>query len=161
MRSTIRRRGTIGAAAASLVLTLAVCADPVGPYVTADVVGTVHVALGSDPTGWTADPLAVDSVRVDGDTLVLDVTHGGGCANHEYAVVAWNGWLESHPVQVGALIAHDGHDDPCDALLSPTLRFDLRPLKDEYRDAYGPGAAVLIIRLSPAGGPVVSVEYEL
>lgn len=161
MTSTIRTTGSVfRMAAGGLVLTLAACADPVGPYVTADVVGTIQVALGSDPSGWRADPLAVDDVRVEQDTLVLQVTHGGGCADHEYAVVAWNGWLESHPVQVGALIAHDSHDDPCDALLSPTLRFDLEPLKDAYRDAYGPGEATLIIRISAPGAPALLVQYD-
>jgi hypothetical protein len=163
MRPTMT--GGIGAmgrlALGVLVPVVGGCDDPVGPYVGSDAVGRVHVALGSDPTEWRADPLILDSARIEGDTLVLEVTHGGGCADHEYAVVAWNGWLESHPVQVGALVAHDGHDDPCDGLLSPTLRFDLRPLKDAYRDAYGPGAAILIIRLSPPGGPVLSVEYRL
>ena len=161
MRPTHRRAHAVRRlSACAAILTIAACADPVGPYVTAGVVGTIHVALGTDPSEWPADALVVDAARIERDTLVLDVTHGGGCADHEYAVVAWNGWLESHPVQVGALIAHDSHDDPCDGLLSPTLRFDLRPLKDAYRDAYGPGEATLIIRLSAPGGPALSLAYD-
>jgi hypothetical protein len=144
-------RGLFRLAAVAAAVGAANCTDPAGPYVAADSVGRVRVALGSSPTQWRTDAMQIDSARAEADTLVVHVTHGGGCAAHEYAAIAWNGWLESHPVQVGTLIAHDGHDDPCDALISARLRFDLTPLKQAYWASYGTGSAVLILRLATSG----------
>jgi hypothetical protein len=123
-------------------------------YIQADSLGEVRVAFDTEPGDWSGDPLQIDSARVVGDVLYVYATHGGGCAEHEYAAVAWNGWLESNPVQVGVLIAHDDHDDPCDALLSPELRFDLGALKSAYEASYNGwgSSSVLILRLTDVGG---------
>ncbi|MEX1259160.1 MAG: hypothetical protein WEG36_16310 [Gemmatimonadota bacterium] len=150
------------ACAATLAVLTGCDEDVVGPYVAADTVGEVRVALGSDPSRWRADAMSVTSAHIEGDLLHVDVTHGGGCAPHGYAAVAWNGWLESHPVQVGTLLAHNGHDDPCDALISAHLRFDLTPLKEAYRRSYGTASAVLILNLdttAPNGSELRAVEY--
>lgn len=134
------------------------CDDPTSPstqasaYVVADALGEVRVAFDTDPEDWSADPLQIDSARVAGDILHVFATHGGGCVEHEYAAVAWNGWLESNPVQVGVLIAHEDSDDPCDALLSPELRFDLGLLKIAYQEAYGADPSELVLRLTDIEG---------
>ena len=146
------------------------CDDPTSPsagasaYVNADTLGEVRIAFDTDPEDWSDDPLQIDSARVTADVVEVFVTHGGGCAEHEYAAVAWSGWLESNPVQVGVLIAHDDHDDPCDALLFPELRFDLGPLKSAYEESYGGwgSSSVLILRLTDVdglGGDPTLVEY--
>src|SRR5262245_28923144 len=36
---------------------------------------------------WPADAISIDSVHIDGDTLIANVTHGGGCATHDYKLV--------------------------------------------------------------------------
>lgn len=72
---------------------------------------------------------------IDGNLLTLEVWHGGGCEEHDYAL-CFQGWDESYPVQVGLYLIHDAHGDECAALLQPSLRFDLSPLADAYREAY-------------------------
>jgi hypothetical protein len=137
-------------------LGLAACEDSTSPvrYNGPETTGRIQVALQTEPGRWHADQLVIDSARIVADTLIVHATHGGGCARHGYAAVAWNGWLESFPVQVGVVLAHDANNDPCDALLQPTLRFDLTPLREAYDVAYrrgaGSGPAELIIRLSEA-----------
>jgi hypothetical protein len=150
-------------AAATLILTVAtVCEDPAGPYAPANVPARVIVAFQTDPDAWRADPLAIDSASIENDVLRVHVTHGGGCEQHEYAAVAWNGWLESNPVQVGVMIAHDGKDDACDALVKAELRFDLIPLRQAYSRAYGSGASQMILRLNAASartGGALMISY--
>jgi hypothetical protein len=149
---------------AAASLPLAACdEDLLGGLVPADEVGEVRVALGSNPALWPADPMSVDAAFIEEDTLHVRVSHGGGCAEHAYGAVAWNGWMESHPVQVGVLLAHESHDDPCDALLTADLRFDLTALRDAYRESYGPAPATLVLRLdstAPSGPESRVVEYS-
>jgi hypothetical protein len=83
-----------------------------------------------------SDPLDVLSSYIAGNQLVLTVGHGGGCAEHDYAVCYGQWFLESNPVQGGLYPIHDGHGDACEAYLTMELRFDLTPYADYYNDAY-------------------------
>lgn len=102
--------------------------------------------------GLRADPLQILAARVQAGVLEVEVEWGGGCAPHDVDAVAWTGWMESNPVQVGVALAHDAHGDACKALLRRTLRFDLEPLRTAYGRAYGPGPATLALRLGVASG---------
>ena len=126
-----------------------VCEDPVSSgYITADQPGQIEMALGAKPSRWANDQVTIDLARIERDTLYLRVKHGGGCARHEYALVAWNGWLESNPVQLGAFLAHDRNGDSCEALLTADLRFNLTPARDAFKDIYGSGPSTFILRLT-------------
>lgn len=110
--------------------------------------------------GFRADALHLHQARVDGPVLEVDVGWSGGCARHDVDAVAWTGWMESHPVQVGLALAHDAHGDACKALVRRTLRFDLEPLRRAYVKAYGDGPATLALRVGAAsGGDVVGVAF--
>lgn len=110
----------------------------------------IIVDFDTQPEAWPQDPLGLVGYSLEGSTLSLEVEHGGGCAHHEYHLVAWGGWMESFPVQVNVLLAHEDNDDPCDALLRRTLYFDLTPLRDAYFPVYGgggPAPDTIIMRL--------------
>ncbi|MFQ5631222.1 MAG: hypothetical protein ACE5I1_20820 [bacterium] len=84
------------------------------------------------------DRFALDSVYVDQDILVLDVTHSGGCREHFYALyMSPAAFKESFPVQADLYLVHNENDDPCDAIFSEVRKFDIRPIADLYRNSYG------------------------
>jgi hypothetical protein len=114
--------------------------------------GTVPVVVDfrTDPEDWPADRVEVQELSVNDNWVNLRVSFGGGCAVHDFKLVAWGGWMESFPVQVRSFLSHDGKDDPCDAIVFRDLAFDLRPLKKAYEESYGagePGQTTLIILL--------------
>jgi hypothetical protein len=82
---------------------------------------------------WANDPYSFQVARIEGDMLQLTVSYSGGCAEHQFNLVAWNYFLESNPVQAHVLLAHNGNDDACDAIIARDLRFDLSPLKEAYQ----------------------------
>jgi len=102
--------------------------------------------------GRPADALQIVSARAEGGMLEVEVRYGGGCRTHDIDAVAWTGWMESHPVQVGVALTHDAHGDACKALLTRSLRFDLEPLRRAYQASYGSGPATLSLRLEAASG---------
>jgi hypothetical protein len=70
--------------------------------------------------------------HIEGDCLILTVSYGGGCADHDFAL-HWNGIvLESAPPQVHMRLSHKDGDDRCKAIKTEELRFDLATVK-----AYG------------------------
>lgn len=102
--------------------------------------------------GFRKDALHIHGARVEGGVLEVDAGWSGGCGRHDVDAVAWTGWMESHPVQVGLALTHDAHGDSCKALVRRTLRFDLEPLRRAYAKAYGDGPATLVLRVGAASG---------
>ena len=99
---------------------------------------------------WPRDPYVLGDVRVEGRTLVAEVTYGGGCEAHRFDLVVYGGWMESFPVQVNALIAHDDRSDPCEAIVHDVRSFNLLPLREAYEEAYGEigaDAPTIVLRL--------------
>ncbi len=99
----------------------------------------------SDCSAVDGDDLVVSAASIDGDTLTADVGYGGGCETHEFAL-CWpdETFAESEPVQVWLEIWHNDNGDACEAWASESLDFDLTPLADSYRSAYGGGGTISI-----------------
>ena len=122
----------------------------------ADQPGRASVDFGASLERYALDPYQIAEATVTGDTLLVTVTHGGGCRKHEYGFVVYSGWMESNPVQVRAVILHNANGDNCKALLRNELRFDLAPLRAAYAQSYGAGGGTVIINLanpSSTNGP--------
>lgn len=102
------------------------------------------------------DPYDVGGVTLEGDTLTVTLSAGGGCEDHDWALCWPDGsFAESDPVQAFLEVWHDDHDDACDAIISEDVAFDLVPLKTAWQDAYGGGSGTILISV---GGE--SVEYS-
>ena len=109
-----------------------------------DPVALVDNALSG---AWPSDAVQLTGHRITGDTLELDVSYSGGCADHLFRLLITRGFAESFPVQTWGVLAHDDGDDPCDSIVSGTLVFDLSPLRAEYRAGYGPGNGEIVLHI--------------
>jgi hypothetical protein len=71
-------------------------------------------------------PISIDAVRRRGTVLEVDVSHAGGCGRHEYSL-HWTGEIrETFPSRATVFLLHlDPDNDPCEAMLHRTLRFDV------------------------------------
>jgi hypothetical protein len=81
------------------------------------------------------DPLTVEAASIQGTKLLLSVSHGGGCAPHDYALCFEPGG-ESYPVGVNLKLFHDANGDTCEGLMHPELQFDLTPIANDYAEDY-------------------------
>jgi hypothetical protein len=77
----------------------------------------------------STDPFTMTGVRINGDTLLVDVNYGGGCEEHEFTLTSSGTYLKSLPPQVNLWLQHENKNDMCRALIYRTLRFDLRPIR--------------------------------
>ena len=114
--------------------------------------GRVVLVGDAHAPGLPSDPITIGAVSFDGDTIQIEVAFGGGCGDHRLHLLAETTWMESWPVQVHARVAHDANDDPCDAVLQGTLRFDLTPLKRMYQQAYQTATGKIALQLAGATG---------
>lgn len=112
--------------------------------------------LDFDRGDWPSGTYNVEKAELEGDVLHLRVSYSG-CRESEFALVAWNYFMESYPVQAYALLAHEQGD--CEAFFRNDLDFDLTPLKRAYKNSYGrPGTILLSIR--DRGETFATVRYE-
>lgn len=115
-------------------------------------IAPILVQDGQAIEGYPRDEVDVMKATLDAPILTVEVRYGGGCARHDFDLVALPGWRESWPVQVDVDLAHEGHDDPCDALPTQAVRFDLTALRESYVEAYGAGPGAVALHLGPASG---------
>lgn len=109
-------------------------------------------------TAVPPDPYALEHLAVRGDSLHATVRFGGGCRTHEFRLLILKTFRESEPVQGDAVISHRANGDPCRALLTRTLAFDLAPIREHYRQSYQREHGAIRLRLlPPASG---TVEYR-
>ena len=75
-----------------------------------------------------SDPFELGDVTIEGDTLLVTVSYGGGAEDHDFTLY-WNGiTLRSFPGQIHVQLKHDANGDNAEAYLTETLRFDLSDL---------------------------------
>ena len=158
MRSTVPIRPVTSALAACAVAFALACArtDSVAPVnilppaPNGDLQTRILLVPAVNSSVWMSDALTVGNVAIDGDTLRVTVTYGGGCQRHALQPIAETTWLESYPVQVYARISHNASGDVCRALITRTLHVDLSPLKDRYRETYQTTSGRIALRLAGA-----------
>ena len=69
-----------------------------------------------------------EAMSIEAKTLRVSVTYGGGCEEHEFAA-CWDGSIsQSNPSSLTLTLAHDAHDDLCDAVITRDLFIDISAL---------------------------------
>ena len=136
------------------LLALALLGACSSPTILPDEGELALVPLDQAATTRRLDPAEVLAARIDGDRLHLQVRFGGGCRDHHFSLLHGGVFMESEPVQTRLQLAHDAHEDPCRALLSRELTFDLTPLRRSYEAAYARTGTIVIHLLEPGGAAV-------
>ena len=110
------------------------------------------VVVSDAPHLHGRDPFVLNDAAITADTLSLNLSYAGGCARHEFTLVASESFLESDPVQLPLSLAHDANGDSCEAWLTRDYAFDLSLLRERYRQAYGDGSGRIVLLLEGVPG---------
>ena len=111
-------------------------------------IGTVVFGLTAD--AWGTDAYTINAATLEGDTLRVNVSYGGGCETHAFTLVAEPRFLESFPVQLRVSLAHDANGDRCEAWITENHHFDLTPIKETYQKGYRTDTGMIVLRLKDA-----------
>ncbi len=107
------------------------------------------------------DPFTLNGAAVSGHILTVSVSYSGGCRSHVFVLTAAESFRESSPVQLPVVLTHDANEDPCEAYPTRQLRFDLAPIRERYRAAYGQhsGTVLLLFYPAPAADPPLVYQF--
>lgn len=119
------------------------CSDPSMPCAF-DGNGPIRPCPEELPLVTPSDPFSIEEGYILGDTLVLELSHEGGCARHDYAVCFRKGPETVQPYDV--VVLHDAHDDRCDDVTQTTLRFDLTPMAQDSMARFGADGGIITTR---------------
>lgn len=122
---------------------------------------TGNVFIGDAGDRFGTDEYALNSATITDDTLNISVSYSGGCKDHEFTLIASEGFHESDPVQLPIAIAHNANGDPCEAYPTENYRFDLTPIKTMYQEAYRQEAGTIILRLKDAPDGELIYEFTM
>ena len=133
---------------------LAACSDPTGPTLSDAELLQLQIIPDLDPDDLPDDHASITSARIEGHTLFMTMSFGGGCATHRFALVTDGAVAESNPPQMLLRLAHDGDRDPCDALLTRTVQVDLAVLTPLMQTT---GPYTIRLRIAEPDGEVADV----
>lgn len=96
------------------------------------------IITNQEPDSLQLDPFTLNEVSIDGDILTLNISYSGGCEEHDLQLfMSPSAFMESNPVQAALYLRHNDHNDPCDAFITTDVRFNVRPIAEQYRRDYG------------------------
>ena len=125
-------------------------------------VGNVVLFTGDDEIDQDAleqagaDAYNFNSATIEGDTLTVSVSYGGGCETHEFTLFAEPEFIPvpGELTMLGISIAHNSNLDMCEAWLTESYDFDLTPIKKKYQEQYKKDAGS--IRFGMIADPLVT-----
>lgn len=74
------------------------------------------------------DQTNIQSAKIKGNNLILEVSYGGGCEEHDFSLVGSQMISKSLPPIRAIKLVHDAHEDKCKAIIMKTLTFDISNL---------------------------------
>ncbi len=108
------------------------------------------VVFGFTADAWGTDEYVINAATLQADTLTINVSYTGGCETHAFTLAAEPRFLESFPVQLRVLLAHNANSDTCEAWITEDYHFDLTPLKEAYQKGYQTDEGTIVLRLKDA-----------
>jgi hypothetical protein len=89
------------------------------------------------------DKARIRSISVQQSILIMDVSFGGGCEEHEFSLYSLPAFRRERRIQADLYLSHDGKGDLCKALVHKRLIFNLLPLLEVCNQQFGRGQVSL------------------
>jgi hypothetical protein len=89
-----------------------------------------QATLGS--TDQKSDPYTINSIVIEGNFMIIDVSYGGGCETHEFSLFGNEASSKSIPPNRSIQLVHNSKGDFCKAVVTETLKFSISILAENY-----------------------------
>lgn len=84
----------------------------------------------------TGDPYSVENAKISGDTLIINLSYGGGCEEHSFELLN-NFAFKEHTNDFGKIgsyetritLKHNANNDRCRSIVRSEERFDLTKIR--------------------------------
>lgn len=90
------------------------------------------VVMVTNSDEYPNDAIQINSISVQDQELNINVSHGGGCEEHEYVLLQDPLFCGTPPVHVTIRLDHNSNEDMCEALITKDLCFDLSSIYESF-----------------------------
>jgi hypothetical protein len=101
-----------------------------------------------------SDPFTIEGAKIDGDHLKISLSYGGGCAVHEF-IMTYQDLPKSGEYSGKLTLGHNSHGDRCEALITRTITFDLKPLQIPEKDM----VRLILVKAGDKDGYKLIIDY--
>ena len=92
-----------------------------------------EITLNNYNTIWTDDYYIINEVSVnDLEELELNISHSGGCQEHEYLLLQEPVFCGTPPIYITIMLSHNANEDACEAWITRDLCFDISSIYSVY-----------------------------
>ena len=88
--------------------------------------------------------------NIEDDIVTVEFEFSGGCGSHRFTLFADEVFMESDPVQLSYVIAHDAND-MCEGIITLEKEFDLLPIKEIFQRTYPQSTGAQSVSLGELG----------
>ncbi|MHA2054994.1 MAG: hypothetical protein ACW99F_15515 [Candidatus Hodarchaeales archaeon] len=106
------------------------------------------------------DSVYINDVYIRNNHLLVNISYGGGCKDHNFTLIGSTEYLESYPIRTTLLLSHQSNNDTCLAMFTRILLFNLSPLKKDFQELYLEYTDTLLLRIE-GGQEVFNLSYNL
>jgi len=123
-------------------------------------VSHVVIITNRPPNFIQLDPFDLENIEIAGDTITLNIAYSGGCKDHSFSLyMSPAAFLESYPVQANLYLRHNSNGDACEAFISESAFFNIRPIAELYKTAYGEYDEIILNVYEYKSNNKMSVSY--
>lgn len=73
-----------------------------------------------------SDDVSIANTEIIGDSLIMEVSYGGGCQIHEFELLSNGMYAKSLPMQVNVYLRHNANNDMCRAYFTRRIAFSIK-----------------------------------
>ncbi len=117
--------------------------DPVVPVIKTDsILDVLEVTVDETAKmNEIGDPYQIEKAEINGDILILNLSYGGGCENHEFKMINNFAFFENvddyeNHIESGTrlTLVHNGNNDRCRSIVRQELRVNLSNIQDKGKN---------------------------
>lgn len=90
------------------------------------------IVLANHEEEWPNDYILINSVSVINQELNLNVSHSGGCTDHEYLLIQEPLFCGTPPIFISIHLSHNANNDLCEAWITEDLCFNLNKTYEAF-----------------------------
>ena len=90
------------------------------------------IILSNYEEEYPNDYILINSVSVQEQELNLNVSHSGGCEEHEYQLIQDPLFCGTAPIYIAIHISHNNNNDLCEAWITKDICFNISPIYDGF-----------------------------
>lgn len=91
--------------------------------------------IASVYTNLPSDPFTINDAKIEDDCLHISLSFPGGCAAHEFIMTYMDlPDFDKNDYDGKLTLGHNSHGDMCEAYITQTVSFDLKPLQNTESD---------------------------